>query len=325
MKLRFILGAVLAILGLASALTLLDSILWVADELNFFRPAFFSASVAVFLGALATRSRRLISFTLVLVAFNALPLVLRTIPVSSPAAEGTQSVRVMSANVLVTNTDYAAFRRLVSLIRPDVLLTQEATGDWPHALKEIAFLPYWATEPGSRAGLLIGGIQIVSRFPLEVTRFYPLAGGNSNPVSREVAARVTVRRPGSKPFVIFAIHPPSPRSFLEWQRRELYLDEIVRRVGLEAVGTSVLVVGDWNTPPWSPLLRRFARETGLVATEALPWPSATRILASVAGVSLLGSPIDRIMASKEVGLSALHLGAAFGSDHRPVYADLTIP
>lgn len=320
-----VLDAALMSLALLSGLTLFDSVFWLADNLNFFRPLLFYAALVVLCAALMMLRWLRVGLAMLLVAFNALPLMVRAIPAPVPAAEGELSVRVMSANVLSTNADYASFRRVVSEIQPDVLVTQEAFVGWARALQDIDFLPYRATEPGSEGGLLIGDNQILSRFPLEWEQLDPSSRTGLRLIPREVAARLKVRPPTGNPFVIYAVHPPSPRTFFQWQRRTIYLDEIARLVRAEPPGTSILVVGDWNTPPWSPVLRRFAADTRLVSTEELPWPPSTRILAVVAGVALLGSSVDRIMVSPDVGLAGLHLGPAFGSDHLPIYVDLMIP
>lgn len=314
-----LLGLVL-ILSLAA---LLAQWFWLADMLSFFRPLLLGASLAVLLVLLLQRRRLRSGVAVVLVIVNLIPLTVRATAAPAPPDADAQPMRVMSANVLYGNTHFDAFRRAVGEINPDVLVTQESTGPWIGALQGLDGLPYRGVEAGS-SGLLKGTTQILSRFPLTATR----VGRNMNGMERLVgggrAVRAEVRPPGRTPFVVYAIHAPTPRTNLGWQERTTYLEGLAALIAAEPRDTRVIVVGDWNTPPWSPVFRRFVTETGLASAEPLPWPQATRRFAVVHGATLLGTPIDRIAVSPGIGVAGFHVGPAFGSDHVPVYADLAL-
>lgn len=320
---RGVLDATLALFAVVSLSTLLAQWFWLPDMLNFFRPVLFYLSVLVAGAAWMQRQRARIVLALALVLFNLAPLVVPAASAPAAVAPGAPTIRVMSSNVRWDNKDYDAFRRAVAAIEPDVLVVQEAIGPWMKVLRGLDALPYKSLDPEGK-GFSKGTERILSRFPLKVTPIGPnmslmrwLIGGGQ-------ALRVEVMPPGRPPFVVYAIHPPTPRTDLGWRRRAEYLDEIASVVRAEPPGTPVIVAGDWNTPPWSPLFGRFMRETGLASAEALPWPSATRVLFSLEGATLLGAPIDRVVVSPEIGVAGFHRGPAFGSDHLPVYADVAV-
>jgi endonuclease/exonuclease/phosphatase (EEP) superfamily protein YafD len=75
---------------------------------------------------------------------------------------------------------------------------------------------------------------------------------------------------------------------------------------------------------WSPAYQRALFLSGLEATERSAWPSPTRIFTSLAGVDF-GTPIDHVAVSRGIAVAGFATGPDFGSDHRPVVADLKLP
>lgn len=296
---------------------------WLADVLSFFRPLLLGLSLLVLLLLLPFRRGVPIAVAAVLVILNLVPLTVHATASPALPAGDTQPLRVMSANLDKDSTQFDAFRRVVAQIRPDVLVTQETSPPWVPVLLHMDGLPHQGVEPSSTV-LLRGGTQIISRYPVKAMRVGRATHGMQNAVGGGQALRAEVRPPDRKPLVLYVVHAPTPRTLRGWQRRTAYFDEIAALVAAEPPGTQVIVVGDWNTPPWSPLFRRFITATGLASAEALPWPPATRRFLVVDDVTLLGTPIDRVAVSSGIGVAGFHLGPDFGSDHVPVYADLTL-
>lgn len=316
------LDVALLVVALLSVATLFAAEDWLPDMLSFFRPQMFYGSVLVLLAALMLRRWARAVLAALLMAFNAWPLMVRAVPLPAQAPAEAVTIRVMSANLLHDNTRTDLVRGAVDAIAPDVLVVQEMRHDWAPTIGSLTQFPYRA----SRLLPVIDDVDIVSRFPLSEVRRVGRRPGLD--VGGGVAWRARVDpSPSGRPFILYAIHPPTPRSRLGWEERARYLDEIAKLIRAEPVGTPVMVVGDWNTPAWSPLLGRFAEAAHVAPTDALPWPAATRIFA-VLGLPLphwLGTPIDRLAVSPQIAMADFRVGPFIGSDHLPVFADLAVP
>ena len=319
---RIALGVLLALLAAVSAATLLAPFVWQADLLTFFRPHLFFASLGALALALLARRRGAVLLAGALVLFNLWPLAVPFAPLAPPAAAGAPTVRIMSANLLNRNPHKGLFRDAVAQVRPDILVVQEDVFAWPMALDRLEGLPYKASDLDDR----LGAVDVLSRFPMKVTLIGAGPGGVRARRRSPVAVRAEIQVPSGPPLVVYAIHPPSPRTLRYWHRRADTFAEIARHIRAEPEGTRIVVAGDWNTPPWSPQFSRFMAEAGLAAAEALPWPPATRIFL-FRGRELprwLGAPVDRLAVKGGVGVAGPRFAPAFGSDHLPIYADVTV-
>ena len=171
--------------------------------------------------ALAARRLRRIDVALVLAGINVWPLVLSNVPLAAAAPGPT--VRVMSANLLGGTLDEAAFRRAVAEVKPDILVVQEASGSWRKVLEDLPGLPYRASQQLR----FVAGVDVLSRTPLnarmlrEVPYRVGVFGGG-------IPLRVTLSLDALKgrPVVIYAVHPPTPRTEAGWMARNRYLDGI---------------------------------------------------------------------------------------------------
>lgn len=314
----------LAFLGLAlvTGFATLADRLWFADMVSFFRPQLALATLAVFCAAVMLR-RWLASVALAaLLAANALPLAISKVPAapSADAADPRPNLRIVSANLLYDNVTPSRFGDVLAGLAPDIVITQEARFGWPDVLRALPGFPYMA---GPEV-LWWGSNIVLSRYPTraQLVADMPESGG---PLGGGKALRVEVDMPRyERPLVIYAIHAPTPRTFAGWQARNRYLDALAEKIAAEPEGTPVVLAGDWNTPVWSPAYQRTLFLSGLEATERSAWPSPTRIFASLAGVDF-GTPIDHVAVSRGIAVAGFATGPDFGSDHRPVVADLKLP
>lgn len=303
--------------ALATALVSAADRFWPGDMIAFFRPQLALATL-VALAAALWLSRRMASVALAaLLAVNALPLFVLTVPTAASAETG--NLRILSANLLFDNTTPERFGAIVAELSPDIIVTQEARYDWPDALRSL---------PGYR---LVGqeelkwnGNLVLSRYPMRA-RLVADMPPSGNWLGGGPALRVEVDIPDrARPLVVYAIHSPTPRSAAAWQARNRYLDVLAERIAAEPEGTDVVLAGDWNTPVWSPAYGRTLSLSGLQASERSAWPAASRIFAGFGGINL-GTPIDHVAVSKGIRVAAFSTGTAFNSDHLPVAADLNLP
>lgn len=230
----------------------------------------------------------------------------RLIPSARPDAAG-RTVRVMASNLYLGRAEAKVVVQLVRTHRVDVLALLELT---PEAAAELAraglfdLLPYRLLQPSAGGD----GSGVVSRYPVAELA---LAGP-----SRHAQPSVLVDLAGVALEVV-AVHPVPPTvSAADW-KAEL--------AGLPAPvpgGPLRVLAGDFNATADHAAFRRLLRAGYLDAAQQrgaglIPtWPSR----AAPPPVTL-----DHILVDARCTVSAYRVVDVPGSDHRAVYAELTVP
>lgn len=290
---------------------------WLLDMTNFFRPHIAAVALVLLLLALLASSMPRLVVAALVVGTAVYPLLVASVPAAANASAG--NLRVTTANLNGRNRDEEGFRRMVEAEAPDILVVEESNWRWRPVVESLPGLPHVAGADRS-------SVMVASRYP--VTAEWLDLGPAANPtddVGGSGALRAVVERPGARPLVVYGVHAPTTRKVSGWVMRNAYLRAVAERVKAEPAGTDVLVVGDWNTPYWSPVLRSFMNRSGLVTTERGAWPPPTRFFREFRAPPALGTPIDRIAVPGRIGVAAINVSKDFGSDHLAVTADLAIP
>jgi len=214
-------------------------------------------------------------------------------------------LRVVTANVLMSNERLDALASDVLAQQPDVVVFEELTYD----LEEVA--PELAAEYPFRLSTAAPWVTVASRLPLEDTRRLDLPG---NDRGRDLlTATIEV---GGQRLTLIAGHlmPPLNHDAFEVTRQQ---HEVLNKAISEVTGP-LLVVGDLNATSLSPTFAGFLWGTGLRIAAADRWPDSTY---SVHG---LGIRIDHVLV-RDVGVSDERVFDLAGSDHRGVAVDVTLP
>ncbi len=124
---------------------------------------------------------------------------------------------------------------------------------------------------------------------------------------------------GEVPVAVLGVHTPPPISTAFATMRDAQLQGISEWRGL-TLGTPAVVIGDFNTTPWS---HRFRSLLG-----------ASRLIDSAPGFGLqvswhralvpLRIPIDHALHTRDLVTVDRHLGPWLGSDHRPLHVTLAL-
>jgi endonuclease/exonuclease/phosphatase (EEP) superfamily protein YafD len=301
--LRVFVAVVVVLVGVATLLGFLDRLLWVFEIADVFRVQYVALLVFGALAGLALREPRLVVLAVVLAAVNVAAL---RVDLSPAAAAAPGDLRLVVANVEVGNTDYAAVERLVSQTHPDLFGVTELTPAMAQHLAE-SLTGYESKVLAVRHDAY--GIGVYSRLPLESAKVvrWPADGPPT------IVARVRV---DNQPVDVVVTHI---RTVFAGSIHTRQLDALAAARG--RLGTRVIVCGDFNTPPWSGPLRRFATTTDLRdlyggrAWSAYTWPT---------WASALRVPIDDCFVGGGVGVTDHHDGPDVGSDHRPLVVDVRI-
>ncbi len=229
-------------------------------------------------------------------------------PVAQTAATS-QTLRIMSFNVLVTNRDYQSFITEVLQQDPDVLTIIEYSKKWDDGIAEFKeSYPYVVSRPRQHGF----GVAIFSKYPLSDIRENKLPAINiDNPfLSAVVSFNEEVIR-------LAAVHAYSPTTTARLSFRNQQFERVAELLGDSNIPT--VVVGDFNCTPWSPFLKDFQVKTGLRDSRRgfgnqATWPTQWKTFRI---------PIDHAFVSPEICVHDRYVGNATGSDHLPIILEIS--
>ncbi|MCR8635951.1 endonuclease/exonuclease/phosphatase family protein [Paenibacillus radicis (ex Xue et al. 2023)] len=160
---------------------------------------------------------------------------------------------------------------------------------------------YYKFAPAFRHGFSEYGIALLSRFPLENVRVYPLPGGSNQEPRTVLTAQIKLHE---QVVTIVTTHLGVARS-----ERELQMPALVDI--LKSMGTPLIVMGDFNMPDSDALMSGLHQ---MLYKIPLQPPQATVVK---------GGEIDHIFTSFAPGSSAwTHYDKS--SDHIPVLGQITV-
>lgn len=289
---------------------------WPAEAIALFLPYFVACGVIV-TGALILTRQRLVPLLLAaFLAVTSYPLIVSVAPLAANAQSS--NLRLMSANVLRDASTFEGFLALVMEIRPDVIVLQEMSGEWADAVSDLEDYPYIASPFRTAQGVVI-----LSRFPISAEMIPGVDLPNG--VGGAHGLRAVLDLGGGASAVLYAIHAPTPRTLAGWDARNVYLEQVTGAISKEILGTNIILAGDWNTPQWSAEFSSLLAQTGMSATEMSAWPAPTRIIRRYNIFRWIGSPVDHIAVTPGIARQNFTVGPDFGSDHKPIIADLLMP
>jgi endonuclease/exonuclease/phosphatase (EEP) superfamily protein YafD len=305
--LQGLLQVALVLTALFSLATTVDHWHRLLELFSHFRLQYLGAAVLLTLAFLWLRWAGYVALGVATIALNAWYVLPWYLPIERSAANDSD-IRLLNANVLVTNGHFEKLRKLISDIDPDIILMQEVTPAWLQSLDGLKTqYPYRVADARDDPF----GIARLSKFPLEAPAVRQ-SGPRGYP---EIIATVVL---GKKRLHIIGAHPANPVGNGGYGARNVQLDGIAR---LAARSPSPLVVaGDLNVSVWSHQYRRLVEESGLRNARrgfgAEPtWP----VFFMPAMI-----PIDHFLVSANIEVTSYRTGPDIGSDHLPIAVTLKI-
>ena len=304
-------------ISLVTALSWLAALHWTFELLVHFSFYFFLASAALALAALSLRLLRAaglaaliaaVSFTTVWPHMHLPPSDLHPLPVPV--------VRILSINLHNWKTDLVALRSLIEKEKPDIAVFTELAATHEPVLRDLqTLLPFQSPVPRGNSF----GIMLLARKPPESLAF-DLALGEKAPL---MVARLCPAGPGCLTLIALHAWRPFPYSDGARDRQLAKAGEVARRHVDK--GERVVLLGDLNVTPFSPVFSRLVAQSGLVDSATM---KAELARASTStwwlGNTGIGLPIDHALVSPGIGIVARRLGPNIRSDHLPLILDLRI-
>ncbi len=303
-----VLELAVAALCLLSVIGFLGQNWWLFDLASHFRGQYFFLltvlALALWLGRRDFFFGSAGLFALINLALVA-PLYIRQPAVS---AQGARTYRLMLANILQQNREYAKICELIQAEKPDFIVLVETDRSWLEALQGIE-TEYPYTQSLTREDNY--GVALYSRLPFQGAEIQYFGRAETPSVI------ATYRLEGHR-LTLLGAHPPPPKGPVNSALRNDQLSGLASFC--RAQSGEVVLCGDLNMSPWSPYFRRLLRQSGLKDSARgfglqPTWPTNN---------PLLRVPIDHCLVSKGIQVRARSVGPSIGSDHFPVILDFTV-
>lgn len=235
------------------------------------------------------------------------PVLSAMIPQRQPDA-GVEPISLLSFNVLGTNIDQQPSLELLRDSGADILVVLEYENNWVETLNELEHTYAYSIEQPRWHGF---GIALFSRHRIVDSEIHALTKNRTDNVF--VVAYIDVR---GQEIAVCGCHFLAPMSESRSDIRNDQIKEaaaIIQRIRSER-GTPVVLVGDYNTVPWSSFTHDLRQVAGLRDSRQGyfyhgSWPS---------GGSLLSIPIDNAFVSPEIHVHDRSILKTTNSDHFPL-------
>jgi endonuclease/exonuclease/phosphatase (EEP) superfamily protein YafD len=301
--------ALLALGGLcvATSLALLAPLGWPFELFAHFRAQYAVAAALVAVVLVWRRRAVAAGIAVLLVAWNALPIVQRASADAPPVSCDGPAFTVATVNLQYSNPQHDRLLGWLAAHPADVIVVQELTGAWAQALAGSDAHPhrFLLTREDPY------GIGVLSRWPLESAGAIDLAGDRLPSI--EGIVDIEGRR-----VRLVGLHTHWP-----------VLPEVARMRDAALGGAAgiardsdlpVILLGDLNLTPDSPEFTRLLDESGLRdVVSGRRWRPTWQ-----AGFWPLALRIDHVLVSSQLCVEAVEVGPSIGSDHRPVIAQLRL-
>ncbi len=230
---------------------------------------------------------------------------------TAESASNHAKIRILVANVLMDNRASTAFLDVVRKYDPDVILTVETNDWWEKALRPLEEkYPHTLKNPldNTYGMLFYSRLEVIEpqiRFILK----------DSIP-----SMHMQVVLPSNERIFMHFIHPdpPNPEYAAETTARDAELLIVGREA--EKRDKPTIVAGDFNDVAWSYTTGLFQKASGLLD------PRIGRGMFNTFNAKnpLLRWPLDHVFHSDHFKLIRMDVGPAWGSDHFPIFIELSL-
>ncbi len=229
--------------------------------------------------------------------------------VASSNKSDKHSIRIMSANVLMSNTEYDKLIGLVKTHQPDFLITLESDQTWQNKLSSLEQeYPYRVYCPKDNRY----GMHLYSKFKIKRQQVSELIESDipSIHILFEDADGVEVQG--------HFIHPAPPSPTEEDSSRPRDTELIILAKALKNRLRPCIVAGDLNDVAWSRSTRLFMRISGLLD----PRKGRGFFNTFHASYFFMRWPLDHLFHSNEFSVKRIERLEKYGSDHFALLTEL---
>lgn len=302
------------------------------DLLNHFQLfIFFGTLVATLLALVAFRGSRwkgwiigIASAGLLSSSVTFLPeLASGLMPRQPVPTDGRPVYKLMTHNVSGLNFDIERVEAAIEAEQPDIIALQEYFGEQSSELHPLLHrnYPYYAQCRGGKRA----NIAIYSKLPFEEAKENGICPNDAYGKQRTARILATFTQPDGSRFSVMTTHLDRP---IPVMRQSKQFEELTSAVN-ETTGP-LLVVGDFNSTPWSYALRDFAmrtmldRQTRNMMTFPLRFTAPQRFFPEGLMDTMPVLPIDHVLVRGGIAAHDVHAGMDTGSDHLPIFVTFSV-
>ena len=237
--------------------------------------------------------------------------------------DGRPVYKLMTHNVFGLNFDMERVEAAIEAEKPDIIALQEYFGEQSselHPLLQDQY-PYFAQCRGGKRA----NIAIYSKLPFKEAEQDGACPNDAYGKQRTARILATFTEPNGTTFSVLTTH-------LDWpvpvMRQNKQFEELTKAIN-ETAGP-LLVVGDFNSTPWSYALRDFAtrtmldRQTRNVVTFPLRFTAPERFFPDGLMETMPVLPLDHVLVRGGVQVHDVHAGTDTGSDHLPIFVTFSV-
>ncbi len=282
---------------------------WPTDLIANLRFQVLIAVTGISLLTLMTKQKSLIAISLTCLAIHGFAIVRAYQPIETANPDG-DTWAMLTMNVLTSNSDTDSIANAILSADADLVALLEISEDQHDQVMPLLGerYPFTTFELQERGNF---GIGLISRRPLEDAEVFQL---NSNINSIQVRWNE---------MAIIATHPLPPMGARKFASRNEHLRLLAQRVAehrQEKPDMPMIVMGDLNVTPWSPIFRDFQSTSGL--HRAACGLGATPTWYARGRRFVYGLVLDHVLISDDLQVHDHRVGASMGSDHRGVAVKL---
>ncbi len=223
----------------------------------------------------------------------------------------TQTLSIISVNVLQKNNDYNKLIKLIESIQPDIVLTMETNKAWEEALTKIETdYPFTYKIPKENRY----GMHFYTKLKVNSVKEHYFISDETPAIEVHLEDKTNTN------FVFFGIHPPPPSPTEKPTSRQkdaelMKVAKLIRDLKVPTIAT-----GDFNNVCWSRSAKLFAKVSKMKDARL-----RNGIHGSFpAGPVIFRIPIDLIFSSKGIEVTKIKTLPTIGSDHLPIFSKFNV-
>ena len=227
----------------------------------------------------------------------------------SEVVKSDNAIKLALFNVLTKNDKYNQLKLMINEQKPDIIILQEVDEVWLENIKELKKdYPYFLEYPR----LDNFGIALYSKFPLRKPKIETWTDYEVPVITAEIKSNGNILK-------IYGVHtlPPTGNEYFRVRNEMLSkINEI-----FSDSNHPLIIAGDLNTSVYSISYKKYIKSSNLKDAQILA--KTLKGTWNAKHFPFMRISLEHVLVSPEIKVQSFDIGKNFGSDHLPVFVDLS--